>query len=57
VAHSLTDVIWHVLSTGARFEDLGNDYFDGRRDPEREARRLVQRLEALGHAVTIAPTA
>ena len=57
VAHSLTDVIWHVLSTGERFEDLGNDYFDGRRDPEREARRLVQRLEALGHSVTIAPTA
>ena len=57
VAHSLLVVIWHVLSTGARFEDLGNDYFDGRRDPEREARRLVHRLEALGHTVTLAASA
>ena len=27
VAHSLTDVIWHLLSTGERFEDLGVDYY------------------------------
>ena len=57
VAHSLTDVIWHLLSTGARFEDLGADYFDRRRDPEHETRRLVHKLEALGHAVTLTPTA
>ena len=57
VAHSLTDVIWHLLSSGERFEDLGVDYYQRRRDPEREARRLVHKLEALGHTVTLTPTA
>ena len=57
VAHSLTDVIWHLLSTGERFEDLGADYYDTRRDPQREARRLVRKLESLGHSVTLTPTA
>ena len=57
VAHSLIDVIWHLLSTGEHFTDLGADYYQRRRDPEREARRLVHKLEALGHAVTLTPTA
>ncbi len=57
VAHSLTDVIWHLLSTGERFEDLGADYYETRRDPERETRRLVRKLEGLGHSVTLTPTA
>ncbi len=54
VAHSLVELIWHVLSTGEVFEDLGDDYFQARRDPERQARRLVAQLEDLGFAVTIA---
>ncbi len=57
VAHSLTDVIWHLLSTGERFTDLGADYYQSRRDPERETRRLVRQLEGLGHSVTLTPTA
>ena len=54
VAHSLIDVIWHLLSTGEIFEDLGDDYFQRRHDPERQARRLVSQLEQLGFTVTIA---
>ena len=57
VAHSLTDVIWHLLSTGEVFEDLGADYYQARRDPEHETRRLVRKLEGLGHSVTLTPTA
>jgi transposase len=53
VAHSLVEVIWHLLSTGEMFEDLGDDYFQRRRDPDRQARRLVAQLEELGFAVTI----
>jgi transposase len=53
VAHSLVEVIWHLLSTGEVFEDLGDDYFQRRRDPDRQARRLVAQLEELGFAVTI----
>lgn len=56
VAHSLTDVIWHLLTTGERFNDLGADYYQARRDPERETRWLVHKLEVLGHSVTLTPT-
>jgi transposase len=54
VAHSLVELIWHLLSTGEVFEDLGDDYFQARRDPQRQARRLVAQLQDLGYTVTIA---
>jgi transposase len=57
VAHALLVIIWHVLATGEQYDDLGADYFDRRIDPERETRRLVARLEALGHAVTLGTAA
>jgi len=57
VAHSLLVVIWHVLSTGVLYQDLGSDWFERRRDPERETRRLVRQLEALGHTVNLATPA
>ena len=57
VAHSLTDVIWHLLTTGEIFQDLGADYYQQRRDPERETQRLVKKLEGLGHSVTLTSAA
>jgi hypothetical protein len=57
VAHSLLTLVWHLLSTGECLEDLGADYFEKRRDPERETRRLVHQLEQLGHTVNLTPTA
>ncbi len=36
----------------AHHHDLGGDYFR-RRDPERQTRRLIAQLEALGHTVTL----
>ncbi len=57
VANSLVRVVWHVLSTGAFYEDLGADYFERRDDPARQAARLQQRLEALGYSVTISEKA
>jgi transposase len=56
VAHSLLDLVWHLLTTGGQFQDLGADYFQKRLDPEREARRLVRQLERLGHTVTLTPS-
>jgi transposase len=44
--------VWHMLSTGELYNDLGGDYF-ARRDPERQTRRLVATLERLGHTVTL----
>ena len=57
VAHAILVIIWHVLATGKPYDELGSDYFTRRLDPERETRRLVARLEALGHAVTLESTA
>jgi transposase len=53
VAHSLLDVIWHMLGTGEHFEDLGADWFTSRQSPERRTRHLVSQLERLGYTVTI----
>jgi transposase len=57
VAHALAVIIWHVLAAGQPYHELGASYFTSRIDPERETRRLIAKLEALGHTVTLAPAA
>jgi transposase len=52
VKHSILCACWHMLSTGELYRDLGSDYFR-KRDPERQTKRLVKQLEALGHSVTL----
>jgi transposase len=52
VKHTLICAIWHMLSTGETYRDLGPDYFTNR-DPERQTKRLVKQLERLGHHVTL----
>jgi transposase len=54
VAHSIVVAAWQMLSSGTPYADLGADWFSSRRDPAREACKLIARLEALGHKVTIA---
>jgi transposase len=56
VKHSMLIAYWHMFTTGETYRDLGGDYFH-RRDPERHTKRLVARLEALGHSVTLQPAA
>ena len=56
VTHSMLCAIWHILSTGELYEDLGGDYFT-RRDPERQTKRLIAQLERLGHHVTLSEAA
>jgi len=58
VAHSLLDVIYHLLKhPELEYHDLGGDYFD-QLDPQRLSRHLVKRLESLGFEVTLhRPTA
>jgi len=53
VAHAILVIIWSMLSTGRPYEDLGTAYFEHRTDPDREALRLIARLEALGKHVTV----
>jgi transposase len=57
VAHALIVIIWHILATAKPYHELGADYFTRRLDPERETRRLIAKLEALGHQVTLQPAA
>ena len=52
VKHSILCTIWHMLQTGELYRDLGGDYFHTR-DPERQTKRLIKQLEALGHHVTL----
>jgi transposase len=57
VAHAMLVIIWHVLATGKPYDELGADFFTTRLDPEKETRRLIARLEALGHTVNLTPAA
>jgi transposase len=54
VAHSILTVIYHVLTRGVPYEDLGADYFDRLR-PEQQARYHARRLAELGFDVTYEP--
>jgi transposase len=56
IAHSLLVTGYMLLWTGQKFEDLGADSFD-RLDRERLTKRLVKRLEKLGHKVVLQPDA
>jgi len=52
VKHSILGAIWHMLTTGETYRDLGGEFFTNR-DPERQTKRLVKQLERLGHHVTL----
>lgn len=55
VAHSILVIVYHLLANPeAVYTDLGADYFV-QRNAERERRRAVRTLEALGYAVTLTP--
>jgi transposase len=58
VAHSILIILWHLMADPTtRYRDLGNDYYDQRRDPQREAQRLVARLAKIGYTATLEPAA
>jgi transposase len=55
VKHSILVAVWHMLSTGELYREPGGDYFERRRDPDREAARLIAQHQHLGHNVTLQP--
>lgn len=57
VAHTILVIAWHVLATGKPFHDLGAGYYTTRLDRDKETRRLITKLEALGHKVNLQPAA
>jgi transposase len=54
VARSILVAIYHMLTKRVPFQDLGPGFFE-RRNPEKLARSLIRRLEALGHQVILQP--
>lgn len=57
VGHSMLVAIWWALTTGALYQDPGPDFYQRQIDPEREAKRLLARIEALGFDVSVTPKA
>jgi transposase len=58
IARSILVIAWNLLSDrGARFRDLGGDYYTSRIDKNRKTRSHVRQLEALGYTVVLAPAA
>ena len=52
VGHTILTIVYHLLTRGTTYKDLGVTYFD-ERDRARVERRLVSRLEALGYTVQL----
>ena len=57
VAHTMMTSVFHMLTTGETYRDLGGDYYERRADPQRRIRRHIQELEEAGYTVTLAPAA
>jgi transposase len=55
VAHTILVIAYHMIERNQDYRDLGSDYFD-RQNPERTTRRLVRRLEKIGHIVKLEPS-
>jgi hypothetical protein len=54
VAHQVLRIVFHIIRDGAVYRELGGNYFD-RLHPERTTKRLLRRLEQLGHQVSLQP--
>ncbi len=54
VARSILVIAYHLLRNGTQYIELGAHYFD-KRNHEQVERRLVKRLQQLGHKVTLEP--
>jgi hypothetical protein len=54
IEHSILTAVWHMLTDGVSYHDLGGDYFT-RLDPERAMRRLTRQANALGFTVRFNP--
>jgi transposase len=56
VGHSILVIVYHMLRDQTEYHDLGPNYFEPR-DRDRAVKTHVKRLQHLGFAVTLTPTA
>lgn len=54
VAASILTAIWHMLSDGTEWQDLGAAHFD-RANPQKTANRLIARLKQMGYTIELTP--
>ena len=54
LGHTLLVIMYHLLRKRTTYQELGGDFLE-RLEPDRLTRQLVQRLEKLGHDVTLRP--
>jgi transposase len=57
VAHALIVIIWHILATEKALPRTRRRLLHPPPGPDRETRRLIAKLQALGHTVTLQPAA
>ncbi|MFD7447027.1 IS110 family transposase [Streptomyces sp. NPDC059909] len=55
VGHSILVAAWHILHDLVPYRDLGPDHFTNRLGKERQTRRLIAQLAALGLNVAVTP--
>jgi len=56
IEHTMLTAIWHMLTNGVAYHDLGGDYYT-RRAPDKTKQRAVNQLRQLGYTVTLEPLA
>jgi len=54
VEHAMLIAIWHMLTNGAFYEDLGGQFF-AQRNPDQTKKRALDQLRQMGYDVTLAP--
>ncbi len=54
VGRSILETAFHMIQRQSTYNDLGSDYFD-RRNPEKLAKRLAERITKLGFKVSYTP--
>ena len=54
MAHTILVIVYHLLTRGTLYQDLGVRYFD-ERDRRAVERRAIRRLEGLGYKVSLEP--
>ena len=57
IAHSVLIIIWHMLTEGTTYTEIGVDYLASNDNPDRRRRHLINQLEHLGYHVDLTPAA
>ncbi len=52
--HAMLIAIWHMLTNGVFYEDLGGDYYT-KRNPDKTKTRALEQLRQMGYEVTLQP--